>query len=271
VIEPLLDRLSSLLNGAAALVSACLSENPKPHSKSFEEVWKRKAEGLPGPAAAWEALKQYWCFAIAVFSASPKARAAASHLRSETAAIAPCHPGGGWIELMRGVLHRAPITVIEPQSRTGMLGRISGVADNFQLNTLLMDGFPLTDGSPPRVSQNIVDVASGRGPQQIRETVQGVWNLYTWRAIRQGLTLLDPNDLESKATWIWNEGRPEQIPAFDGRRVILLGPASYIRGWGARRTFPQLPAVLERERILTAEEVDGLLQMMLGHYAATST
>jgi hypothetical protein len=160
-------------------------------------------------------------------------------------------------------LHQEPIVVIEPQTRTGMLGRISGVVDNFQLNVLLMDGFELAEGLPRRVSQKAVDVASGRGPQQIQEAVKGAWNLYTWRAIRPGFTLPDAKDLASKTTWIWNEGRPEQIPVLDGRRVVLLGPPSYARGWPAQRTFAYLPAALERERTLTADEVEQWLDTMV--------
>lgn len=245
------------------MVAACLSEKVEPDPKSFEEIRKRKSELSPEPAAAWEALKQYWCFAIAVLSASPEARAEASPLRSAAAAIAPYHPGGRWLELLLSVLHQAPALVIEPQTRRGMLAKISGVADNFQLNVLLMDAFPLAEGLPRRVSQKVVEVASGRGPQQIQDAVRGAWNLYTWRAIRRDLTLPDPGDLDSKTNWIWNEGTPEQIPVFDRRRVILLGPPSYARGWGARRTFSRLPAALECERILTADEVEMSLGTML--------
>lgn len=263
VIGPLMERLPSLLNGAGALLDACLAEDPKSNQKSFEESRKRKATELPGPSAAWEALTQYWCFAIAVLSKSPEARAAAAPLKSAADKIAGYQPGCGWIGQMLSVLHQAPVVVIEPQTRSGILGRISGMADNFQLNVLLMDGFPLADGAPPRVSPEVVEVASGRGPQKIDGMVHGSWNLYTWRALRPGLKLPDPDDLDSKNTWIWNEGTPEQIPVLDGRRVILLGPASYLRGWGAQRMFPHLPAALERERVLTTDEVDSWLQRML--------
>jgi hypothetical protein len=197
VTGPLLERLPSLLDGAAALVGACPAENAEPDWKSFEEIRLRNARRLPGPGAAWETLNQYWCFAIAVFSASPETRASASPLRSTAAKIAPYHPGGGWIESMLSVLHQAPIAVIEPRTRMGILGRISGIADNFQLHVLLMDGFPLAEGEPRRVSQSVVDVASGRGPQQTQETVKGAWNLHTWKALRPGLELPSPGDLGS--------------------------------------------------------------------------
>ena len=51
---------------------------------------------------------------------------------------------------------------------------MSGIVENFQLDTLLMDEFPR---DAPRVSKDAVAVARGSGPQQIDETVTGVWNL----------------------------------------------------------------------------------------------
>ncbi|MFZ0338077.1 MAG: hypothetical protein WAL45_08605 [Terracidiphilus sp.] len=263
VTGALLDRLPSLLYGAGALVDACLAEDDRPDPLAFEQRRKRKALLLPGPAAAWEALEQYWPFAIAVLSVSPESRVRAASLRPAASKIAPYHPGGAWIDQMLSVLHQAPIVVIEPRTLIGMFGRISGVANNFQLNVLLMGGFPGAEGLPQRVSQNALDVAHGRGPQKIQETVKGVWNLYTWRGLDPGFTLPDANKLESRTTWIRNESTPENIPALDGRRVILLGPPSYLRGWIASRTFPCLPASLDRERVLTRDEVEGWLRRML--------
>jgi hypothetical protein len=56
--------------------------------------------------------------------------------------------------------------------------------------------------------------------------------------------------------WIWNEGVPDDIPVFENRRVILLGPPSYSRGWTAQRLFNGLPARVEVERVLKGSEVD---------------
>jgi hypothetical protein len=136
---------------------------------------------------------------------------------------------------------------IEPKTMLGILGRISGVVDNFQLNVLLMDGFPLSGWfASRRAPKRVAEVAKGKGPQQTDDIVTGVWNLYTWRPIQPGSTLPDPNDYGGSATWIWNEGAPEDIPVFEGRRVILLGPATYPRNWQSQRMFARLPAQLGR-------------------------
>src|SRR5262249_12863990 len=168
--------------------------------------------------------------AIAVFSVSPSARAEARGLRDLAAKIADHHEGGHWLRLLLSVLDKEPVLAIEPQTRRGMLARMSGVVDNFQLNVLLMDAFPRSGIlARRRVPKRVADVARGLGPQQTSETVTGVWNLYTWRALEPGFGLPDPNNYGASNCWIWNEGSPEDIPVFAGRRVILLGPASYSR------------------------------------------
>ena len=89
------------------------------------------------------------------------------------------------------------------------------------------------------------------------------FNMPAWQAIQPGLTLPDPNDYGGSANWVWNEGIPEDIPVFEGRRVVLLGPRSYPRSWRAQRTFNLLPAELAIERRLTAAEARDWLQRML--------
>jgi hypothetical protein len=101
----------------------------------------------------------------------------------------------------------------------------------------------------------VADVARGKGPQQTRDTVTAVWNLYTWQAIQADHTLPDPNDSGGSKHWIWNEGVPADIPVFHGYRVILLGPASYPRSWQSQRVFGKLQAELRCEQKLTQEEV----------------
>jgi hypothetical protein len=118
---------------------------------------------------------------------------------------------------------------------------MSGVVDNFQLHTLLMEAFP---GEARRVSPAAAAIARGRGPQTSEETIVGAWNLYTFQALSGG-RLPAGDDLETTDVWIWNEGTPSDIPLLDGHRVILLGPAGYEREWAAQRTFPNLPATLD--------------------------
>jgi hypothetical protein len=233
--------------------------------EDFENARNRLASEMRRQTAAWDALKKFWPPAVAVFSASAKARTEARGLRHLAARIANNHEAGHWLRLLLSVLDEEPILVIEPETGLGILARISGVVDNFQLNVLLMDGFPQTDrAGAPRVSRSVADVARGVGPQSTEDIVQGVWNLYTWRAAATGARLPDPKDYRTKDCWIWNEGVPEDIPVFEGRRVILLGPASYVRTWKSQRMFAGLPATLGWERDLAKDEVAGWLQRMVG-------
>jgi len=197
------------------------------------------AGGRPGAAVAWQRLHEIWPGAIALFSVDPEARVEAEELVPIAERIEDVHEAAGWLRAMLTVLHDEPYVAIEPETRTGIVGRMSGVVENFQLNTLLMDEFPRDE---PRVSKPAVAVARGDGPQQIDETVTGTWNLYTYEALTGEGALPDPSDHTHSHTWIWNEGMPADIPTLDGHRVILLGPAPNPRRWPAQRMFLKLPA-----------------------------
>jgi hypothetical protein len=275
IIQSLNRRLQSLLESAAALADACLARMPQAENKghdpaALDNVRQQVACTMPVENAAWEALNQLWKPAIAVYSVSALARAEVRGLSAFATKIAAYHEGGHWLRLMLSVLDNEPILAIAPQTRVGILARISGIVDNFQLNVLLMDGFPRSGLlARRRVPKRMVDVARGIGPQQTTDTVTGVWNLYTWKAIEPGFKLPDLGDYGASGNWIWNEGSPEDIPIFEGRRVILLGPASYARSWGSQRMFDKLPAKLECEHTLSKGEVTAWLQRMVSSKCAT--
>ena len=209
----------------------------------------------PAALEAWQRLHEIWPGAIALLSVDPEARSEASELAPVAESIEDVHEAAGWLRAMLSVLDDEPYVAIEPVTRTGIVGRMSGIVENFQLNTLLMDEFPRDE---PRVSKAAVAVARGSGPQQIDENVTGVWNLFTFAALTGEGALPDPTDLAYSDTWIWNEGMPADIPALDGHRVILLDPAPNPRLWPAQRMFLKLPARLTAE-LLDADAVDGWL------------
>jgi hypothetical protein len=209
----------------------------------------------PAAAIAWQRLHEIWPGAIAMFSVDPEARAEVQDLVPIAERIEDVHEAAGWLRAMLTVLHDEPYVAIEPETRTGIVGRMSGIVENFQLNTLLMDEFPRDE---PRVSKAAVAVARGDGPQQIDENVTGVWNFFTYEALQPGGELPDPADMSLSHTWIWNEGMPADIPVLDGHRVILLGTAAYARTWKAQRMFLKLPARLTAD-LLEGEALDGWL------------
>lgn len=210
------------------------------HAHALNEVARRR----PSALQAWQRLHEIWPGAIALLSVDAVARADASDLAAVAEKIAEVHEAGGWLRAMLTVLDEEPYVAIEPATRTGIVGRMSGIVENFQLNTLLMDEFPRDE---PRVSKAAVAVARGNGPQQIDETVTGVWNLYSYAALRPGGVLPEATARDYADTWIWNEGMPADIPAVEGHRVILLGPAEPARTWPALRMFLKMPARLTAE------------------------
>jgi hypothetical protein len=222
------------------------------HAHALNEVAGRR----PSALEAWQRLHEIWPGAIALLSVDPPARAEASELEEVAEKIEEVHEAGGWLRAMLTVLDEEPYVAIEPATRTGIVGRMSGIVENFQLNTLLMDEFPRDE---PRVSKQAVAVARGNGPQQIDETVTGVWNLYSYGALLPGGELAEATDRTYADTWIWNEGMPADIPVLDGHRVILLGPASSERSWPAQRMFLKLPARMTAE-LLSEPELDAWLE-----------
>ena len=269
IADPLTKQLESLLKSSVELAQTCFDRMPKsdnddhdPHEE-FDKLRTELAATMPSQHAAWLALESFWRPAIAVYSVSAQARSAARPLRDLAAKISDHHEAGHWLRLMLTVLDNEPIVVIEPATSTGIVGRISGIVDNFQLNTLIMDVFPKAGFfSRRRVSRSVADIAKGKGPQQSNDVVRGVWNLYTWRAIRPNLQLPDSSDHAASEFWVWNEGSPEDISVFDGHRVVLLGPPTYQRTWQSQRMFNHLPAELHCERTLTKGEVTNWLQKM---------
>ena len=289
--EPMLQRLSLVLEAATRVVEECEKEMPpffdeqeledddSSDEESFEEdeeedeeiedrfeIFERIRSQLgvswDADCAAWESLDQFWPPAIVALSVSPRLRDKFHYLIDNASRIAEYHEAGHWLGALLVVLEDEPIVVIEPSTGKGILARISGVVDNFQLHVLLMDVFPVSGMlKRRRVSRAVAEVVRGQGPQQIEESIKGAWNLYEWRAVQDGLELPDSSDYCVEC-WIWNEGTPEDIPVLGGRRVILLGPPSYDRQWEAQRIFERLPADVVVEKVLTKDEVQQWLQQM---------
>jgi len=198
--------------------------------------------------------------AIAMFSASPSLRGAHPEVRDLAKSLSNRVDGCGWLQKVFDVLEDEPLRVIEPSTHTGILARLSGTDVNFTLTTLLMHHFAGPDGQPiSRLSAMAASVLAG-GAQQSREWVAGVWNLYNWPAIDSNCSL--PAGQSATAHWIWNEGTPADIAVFEGRRVILLGPAAYSRTWPAQRTFSAMKAGVAYRGRADARRVRGWLERM---------
>jgi hypothetical protein len=222
----------------------------------------------PIPVLAHMAREFYSLGVIAHLSRSKRLRALARARpelleRSEAENVAAGH--GSFLTDMLRVLDDERLIVLHPTERKGFEVRISGIADNFQLHTLLaaeLIGAPqegwLTGQKPdPRV------VAQARGAEITgRLHTTGAFNMWNWPGLQPDGTL-PVGQTTGNEYWIWNEGNPGDIVPFEGTRVVLLGPPPYSRSWNAGRRFPHLPAEFVVERVLPAEEVNDWLTRII--------
>ncbi len=201
---------------------------------------------------------------IAHLSRSKELRAAARarpELLERARANDRYHNGQSFLTCMLRVLDNEPLLVLHPAEGKGFALRISGVADNFQLHTLLageLIGDERLSGAPP--DPRVLALARGTAEQSENLTASGSFNLWNWTGLRADGTL--PEGQTGTEHWIWNEGVPADVRAFEGARVVLLGPPPFARGWNAGRRFAHMPAECAVERELSAGEVRDLLGRM---------
>lgn len=269
-IEPLIGRLHYLLTMCARLVAAVERELDKTagsmdreEEDSFAQTLCALAPQRPIEMAAWQALSEFFYLpGVELFCRSLAAHGAGQDLQELTKPIAHYHPGAHWLDRILSVLFNEPLLVIEPATQLGFEGTMSGIVDNFQLHTLLMDMFPSRQPWRQRVSQTAVDIAMGKGGQCDPSAIVGAWNLYNWYALDADLMLPAATDRSSSHCWIWGEGCPTDIAVFSGFRVVLLGTLSYKCSFNVQRAFANLPASITCDRLLSSQEVSAWLALM---------
>ncbi|MGI5397819.1 hypothetical protein [Streptomyces sp. CA-251251] len=222
------------------------SELPKPDEEIIDDALLARLGGdrheATRLALAWCSVEQWQPPALAVLCRSTEVR------RRYASAILPaCRE---LVSLERhdlkclayalAVLDDEPLVVLHRPTGTGFEVRIGGIGDNFQLHTLLahvLVGGGHVPGTVP--STESVRLATDLEPAQGRTQIiaTGAFELLTAEGDR-----------------IWNEGLPDDIPAVEGRRLIVLDEPTYQRSWNADRFFPHLPGKAELSRVLTADE-----------------
>jgi hypothetical protein len=145
-----------------------------------------------------------------------------------------------WLYGLLRVLDDESVIVLHRASSRGYEMTIGGIGDNFQLHLLLAatligdPGRGLIPGTPPK-------------PQWLRAATDG--EMEPPGGIYGQFNLVD-----AFGEWIWNEGRPADIPLLDGRRVIVVDPPPYERSWNAGRAYPLMRPTITLDRLLTADE-----------------
>jgi hypothetical protein len=216
-------------------------------------------------ARAWAALDFMGPAAVALLSASAEARRIArqdTELVEEARQLAPDHEWARYIADLAQVLEGEELLVLHPGLRRGYRVRISGIADNFQLHTLLADaliGDPAEGWLPgDRPDARVVAAARDREVDVAAADTQGSFTLMTWRGL-QGDQSLSAETMRTD-NWIEHNATPADIPLFDGVRVVLLGPPPYVRAWSSGRRHVGMHGDLRVTRVLSKQEVDDYLQ-----------
>lgn len=170
-----------------------------------------------------------------------------------------------WLRGLSQVLDGEELLVLHPGLRRGYRVRISGIATNFQLHTLLAGAImvdPAEDWRPGRrPDPRVVAAARDQPVDPAADTVHAAFGMASWQALQADGTL--DGDFDTSAHMIANEGIPADIPLFERQRVLLLGPASYPRAWNAGRRFPKMHADLRVLETLSPEAVQRWLTRII--------
>ncbi|MFD9573467.1 hypothetical protein ACFWBI_26930 [Streptomyces sp. NPDC059982] len=195
------------------------------------------------PVMAWEALPQFEMACVAMLN-SPQVRREVPDREELVAAVARVaelsdEPFKCLLYAL-AVLDDEPLIALNRATGAGFALRASGIGDNFQLHTLLADaliGPGLVEGQAPSADA----VACCRDQPGMVPTT-GSFNL-----------------VGADGEWIWNEGKPADIPVVDGVRLVVLDPPAYQRNWPAGRFFPGMTGELVYDHTLAPEESAALL------------
>ncbi len=230
-----------------------------------EEFGAQVQQEMPREALAWLSLEPLCLGAIALLSRSVEGRRQAREmpeLLPRVFGLAGSHRRVGFLAQLLQVLDNELLLVLHPGQQRGYRVRIAGIADNFQLHTLLAGALI---GDPhqgwlggQRPDPRVVLAARDRPVDPEAKVAEGAFILWTWQGLRPDGTL--PEGLERSEFWVWNEGIPADIPPFEGVRTVLLGPQPYPRTWNAGRCFEGLRAELLVEEQLPDEVVRERLQ-----------
>lgn len=233
---PVLDGLADALADAAGFPELWRAsgggELPVAGAVIPDEVFARP-EGADDPRAASDALFAWWYLdlwetgAVAVLSDRGVRCALGPDRRSELVALADRAAGeDGRLAALRAllrVLDDEPLVVVHGETEHRV--RMTGVADNFQLHTLLADVL-VGGGHVPGDAPSAEAVAIARGADQDGEAPASA-AVFAFAA--------------ADGTPIRYEDTPYTIPAPDGtRRLVLIPPTP--RTWPEARLFPRVSA-----------------------------
>ncbi|MGC4748378.1 hypothetical protein ACLQ28_22390 [Micromonospora sp. DT201] len=185
-----------------------------------------------------------WVQAVLYLSQRKDVRAVLPERPRLTAAIGATREHIGtahWLYGLLLVLDDEPLVVLHRATRRGYRVTISGVGDNFQLHTLLAAALigDESQGLVPGQRPSAAEIAAASDGEDLAPAggIRGNFNL-----------------VDAHGEWIWNEGRPADIPELEGERVVVIDPPSYPRSWNSGRPYPLMRPTVTVNGMLPADE-----------------
>jgi hypothetical protein len=268
VVPTLVDRAAEVMESAARFAELHQETFGDPPSPEAHDEIAATLERFVGAAAEQgldereaEMLVQAWFCAddwiqpVLFLCQRADVRATLPQRDRLTAAIEPVRKLYGtpdWLAGLLLILDDEPLLVLDrgfAGTGRGYRVTIGGIGDNFQLHTLLAAAL-IGDSSrgllPGRAPTEDELAAAGTGDDlQPAGGLHGNWNM-----------------VDAYGEWIWNEGRPADIPHLGGVRVVVLDPEPYPRSWNAGRQYPLMTPQLRVDgQISPTEAADWLTRV----------
>ncbi|MEU8813236.1 hypothetical protein [Actinoplanes sp. NPDC048796] len=158
-------------------------------------------------------------------------------LTAATTAIGGRVEDAPWLHGLLLVLDDEPLLVLHRETGRAYDLKISGIGDNFQLHTLLAATLIGPERLPGTAPQPAWVAAATNGEMMPEGGIRGQFNL-----------------ADATGAWIWNEGRPADIPLLGDHRVVVLDPPPYARSWNLGRAYPLMPPEMVVTRTLPTDE-----------------
>ncbi|MFI1653097.1 hypothetical protein ACH4XT_40085 [Streptomyces avidinii] len=140
------------------------------------------------------------------------------------------------------LLDDEPLLVLDRASGRAFRLRMGGIADNYQLQTLLgalLIGGGHLPGEAPSTEAVALSTDAPIDMDRLNE-LPGTLECF--------------NFSEPSGRWIWSATTPDRIPAADGVRRLVLDPPVMRHHYSAVRFLPRVPGRLELEAVLEPDE-----------------
>ncbi|MCE9560465.1 MAG: hypothetical protein K8U57_00275 [Planctomycetes bacterium] len=156
------------------------------------------------------------------------------------------------------------LIVLHPHEGRAFLVELEAVNTNFHLFTLLQGeliGGGLLQGEA--VDPAVIAVARGEIPHEALVNDQARFHFYNWMGLQPDGTLAE-NDM---ATWVWGEAHPEEIPEFEGIRLLILGPPLMgVKPWDSNffaNIHDALRSAARVVQVLPDDQVAGWIEVLM--------